>query len=186
MFIIRCPTVDDTAAIARVCAQSRRSTYKGIVQNDYLDSIDVEDWAERQRRNMAEYPNGLISHVAEVQSEVVGWAAGGPNDNTALTYSGELYAIYLLPEYQRRGIGFKLTMATAEWLIESGMSSMIVWVLAENWPARHFYQAFGGSYVQEGQFNIGGASLREVSYGWKDLRALVKGKTEPYTLGVRQ
>ena len=53
---------------------------------------------------------------------------------------------------------------------------MVVWVLAENRPARRFYEALGGEYIQEGQFTIGGVALPEVAYGWKDLASLVTKK----------
>ena len=108
MILIRYTTIEDAAAIARVHSESWRSAYRGIVPDHYRDSIDVEEWAERHRRNMTESSAGLIAHVAEVQSEVVGWAVGGPNHEAKSAYSGELYAIYLLPEYQRLGIGLKL------------------------------------------------------------------------------
>lgn len=46
--------------------------------------------------------------VAEAEGQIVGWAAGGPNREPGPDYAGELYAIDLLPEHQRRGIGLKL------------------------------------------------------------------------------
>ena len=176
MTLIRYATIEDAAAIARVHTESWRSAYRGIVPDHYLDSIDVEEWAERHRRNMAESSDGLVAHVAEVQSEVVGWAVGGPNHETESAYSGELYTIYLLPEYQRLGIGLKLVVATVDWLVESGFNSIMVWVLAENRPARRFYEALGGEYIQEKQITIGGVALPEVAYGWKDLASLVTKK----------
>ena len=66
-----------------------------------------------------------------------------------------------------------LTVASAKSLIESGMNSMLLWVLAENWPARRFYEAIGGEYISEQQLRIGNTQLPEVSYGWKTLSQLV-------------
>lgn len=50
---------------------------------------------------------------------------------------------------------------------------MLVWVLAEN-PFRRFYEALGGQYVRTEQFELGGAMLDEVAYGWRDIRTLLK------------
>ena len=152
---------------------SWRDTYRGIVPQEFLDSIKVGDWTERRFRELVSSRVGTCSHVAEVENEVVGWAYSGPNRDQDLTYAGELYAIYLLPEYQRRGIGLALTVAAAASLVESGMSSMLLWVLAENWPAHRFYEALGGEYICEQQIAIGNVPLLEVSYGWKDLSHLV-------------
>jgi hypothetical protein len=50
---------------------------------------------------------------------------------------------------------------------------MLVWVFAAN-PCRAFYEALGGRYVREQEITIGGAQLREVAYGWSDLRGLAE------------
>ena len=165
--------MDDAAAIARVQVAGWRDTYRGIVPQEFLDSISVGDWTERRFRELVSSMAGACSHVAEVENEIVGWAYSGPNRDQDSTYTGELYAIYLLPECQRRGIGLALTVSAAKSLIESGMSSMLLWVLAENWPARRFYEALGGEYISEQQITIGNVSLPEVAYGWKDLGQLI-------------
>ena len=139
----------------------------------FVDAIDVREWAERRRRSLTNVGDRVVSHVAEVEREIVGWAVGGPNRDADSTYAGELYAIYLLFDFQRRGIGRRLAAATAESLVESGFGSMLVWVLVENRSARRFYEALGAEYVQERQIAIGGASLREAAYGWEDLDRLV-------------
>ncbi len=82
------------------------------------------------------------------------------------------YAVYLLPEHQRKGIGFKLTVAIARWLMDIGVESMAVWVLADNHKARRFYEALGAEYCQEREVKVVGADLNEVAYGWSDLSRL--------------
>ena len=173
MVDIRHARIGDAAGIAQVRAESWRAANRGIVPYDYLDAIDVAEWAERQRRNMETAPLGLISFVALIHEQVVGWAACGRNRESDSPYASELYTIYLLPAHWRRGIGRLLMKAAVQSLIEHGMGSMILWVLAENWPARHFYETLGGQYVSERGIEIGGACLREVSYGWDDLNLLV-------------
>ncbi len=177
MVVIRNAEIEDAAGIARVRAESWRSAYRGIVPDEFLDAIDVNEWSERQRRNMEEVPDNLVSFVAETKGLVVGWAVGGPNRDVTFDYAGELYAIYLLPEYQRRGIGLRLTAATVRWLVGEGLSSMILWVLRENHPARRFYEALGGRLCGERQTRITGAQLPEVAYGWPDLSALAEGSS---------
>ena len=175
MAVVRYATIDDATGIARVHADSWRGAYRGIVPDDYLDAIDVDEWSERRRQDMEEMPEEWVSFVAEVNGRVVGWAVGGPNREADTDHTGELYVIYLLPEYQRRGIGLKLIVTTAAWLLDRGLRSMIVWVLAANWPARRFYEALGGAYLREQQINIGGTLLPEVAYGWSDLNCLTHG-----------
>lgn len=174
-FALRHAVIDDAAGIARVRAESWRHAYRGIVPDAYLDAIDVDEWAERQRRNMERQPQDLISLVAETEGLIAGWAASGPNRDADYAYAGELYTIYLLPEYQRRGIGTALTIATARWLVSRGMHSMLLWVLEDNHPARRFYEALGGQLCGTSQTQIAGPRLPEVAYGWTDLSGLIAG-----------
>ena len=177
-FVVRHAVIDDATGIARVRAESWRAAYRGIVPDAYLDAIDVDEWAERQRRNMEEHPDDLISLVAETEELIAGWAASGPNRDADHDYAGELYAIYLLPEHQRRGIGSELTTATARWLADQGLTSMILWVLEDNHPARRFYEALGGQLCGTRQTQIASVWLPEVAYGWTDLTGLIGGGAE--------
>lgn len=56
---------------------------------------------------------------------------------------------------------------------ERGVNSMLLWVFADNRPARGFYEALGGVPVAEDGFELGGAWLVEVAYGWRDLGVLL-------------
>ena len=172
---IRPAAVADAAAIAKVHVASTLSTYRGIMPDDYLDSIDVSEWEQRRRGQLADPGVREFSYVALDHEQIVGWAVGGPErsgDKDYKDYKGELYAIYLIQEHQSRGIGRQLTAAVARRLIDAGLTSMLVWVLSENIAARRFYEALGGEYVREQQIMVGGASLVEVAYGWKDLSSL--------------
>lgn len=172
MVLIRRADVGDAAGIGKVHAESWQTTYRGIVPDTFLDTIDADEWSERQRRNLAEAPEDVVSFVAEVEGQIVGWAVGGPNREPKLHHAGELYAIYLLSGHQRKGIGLELTVATARSLADAGMDSMVVWVLAANQQARRFYEALGGEYCQEREVEMAGTGLTEVAYAWSDLTHL--------------
>ena len=67
-----------------------------------------------------------------------------------------------------------MVASVARCLIDRGMRSMLLWVLASNQPSRAFYEQLGGIYVQTKPYEIGGATLQEVAYGWPDLPALLR------------
>jgi GNAT superfamily N-acetyltransferase len=69
--------------------------------------------------------------------QVVGFASGGPERGGRPLYTGELYATYTLQDHQRRGLGRRLKVALVRRLIQAGMASLLVWVLADN-AARRF------------------------------------------------
>ena len=172
--LIREATVVDAAAIARVHAESWRNTYAGIVPDSYLDSINIDEWTRKRQAALSARDSDTFDYVAELDGSIVGWAVGGPEGGGDPHYQGELYIIYLLASVQRQGIGARLTSEVAKRLVEAGTPSMLVWVLAANTSARRFYEYLGGEYLREKDIDIGGATLREVAYGWKDVRPLAE------------
>lgn len=165
MITIREATEADLPGIARVLVDTWRATYRGIVPDDYLNGMSYEKQVERGRQRLEEGGPERSTWVAEVDGGVVGMASGGPERTGRTDYPGELYAIYVLPAYQGRGLGRRLAAAVVKRLKGAGFGSMLVWVLAQN-PARRFYESLGGRLVSESQIEIGGAMIPEVAYVW--------------------
>lgn len=163
--------LSDAAAIGAVQVASWQTTYRGIVPQDYLDSMTVDDHARRWSRLLGRPGSLETTFVVEEEDRLVGFAMGGSEREGDRRYTGELYAIYLLREAQRRGYGRALVEAVAGALLEGGLRSMLVWVLRDNLEARRFYERLGGVYLREHDLDFGaGFTLQEVSYGWADLR----------------
>jgi GNAT superfamily N-acetyltransferase len=167
---VRRATPDDAAAIAEVQVASWRTTYRGMIADDYLDRLSVATRTQRWGEILRNTPR--IAFVAEREDgTAVGFADGGPNRTTNPpfdAFSAELDAIYLLAPHQRGGIGRRLVGAIAGALLELGHTSMLVWVLEKN-PARGFYEALGGRFVGAAEIGIDGVKYPDVAYGWDDL-----------------
>jgi L-amino acid N-acyltransferase YncA len=169
---IRAAKPEDAAAISRVHAETWRTTYKGILPDDYIGKFTA-DARERSWGSILGAParRDFVCVAEDEEGAIVGFVSGGPARGTK-DFAGELYAVYLLDIYQRRSIGRRLAAALARRLLGAGHRSMIVWVLAEN-PSRDFYSALGGMLVGEKPAEIAGANLTEVAYGWSDIRRLL-------------
>ncbi len=116
-------------------------------------------------------------YVAEVLAHgVVGFADFGEAREAIAAYEGELYAIYLLPEFQRKGIGAELFNLGVEYLVGSGKSSMYLLALEVS-PYRTFYEKMGGQVVGRKQTEIEGVRYDELVYGWNSLGCILKMKT---------
>jgi GNAT superfamily N-acetyltransferase len=168
--LVRPAEVEDAAAIARVHVATWRSTYRGLLPDDFLASLDEAGYEERWRRILDDGSGRVF--VAADGRDVVGFASGGRERAGEGGYAGELYAIYVLRESQGRGHGRRLVQAVVGGLRELGLADMIVWVLRDNAGARRFYERLGGLYVRSQPITIGSALLEEVSYGWKSLEAI--------------
>lgn len=170
--LIRKAHCTDALTIGRVQVDSWRTTYAGIVPADYLANLSYEQRGQVWGHHLSTLSGAAAMYVAETTAkEVVGFAHSGPERNGNTIYTGELYAIYLLAAYQRQGLGQQLTRAVVNGLLQHGLSSMLVWVLAAN-PSRAFYETLGGQQVAEQEITIGAARLTEVAYGWRDIRGL--------------
>ena len=118
--------------------------------------------------------DGRTAFVAEAERGVVGFVDGGANRDPVPpfdAFSGELNAIYVLDSHQRGGTGRRLVRALADWLLQAGHRSMIVWTLEAS-PFRAFYEVLGGRRVGSKQVEIDEVPYVGIAYGWDDLEAL--------------
>ncbi len=160
----------DAAAIAKVHVAAWRSTYRGLLPDDFLDSLDESGYEERWGRIVGDRASRVyVATDGDVRRDVVGFASGGRERAGEIGYDGELYAIYVLRESQGRGHGRRLVQAVVGGLRELHLRDMIVWVLRENSAARRFYERLGGEYVRTQPITIGSTLLQEVSYSWRSL-----------------
>ncbi len=169
--IIRPAAFEDAAGIARVHIDTWRSTYRGLMPDAVLNGLTIDIQQERWEENLS-HPKRTSTIVAKEGGRVVGFASYGPEPGHDYRYQGELYAIYVVEAWQRKGIGRRLLRASAVGLLERRLPNMMLWVLSTN-PARQWCEKLGGRYLRERVVEFGGKKLNEAAYGWDDLSGLV-------------
>lgn len=165
---IREAKIEDAMSIAKVHVDSWRTTYKGIISEKYLASLSYKDREDFWRERLSDGDSLWFVLVAEDDENIIGFVAGGPERSGDMDFTGELGAIYLLENYQHKGIGSQLFKAVIMRLLGIGIKTMMVWVLAEN-PSKKFYESLGGEQIYEKVITIDEAELKEIAYGWKDI-----------------
>lgn len=146
--------------------------YRGIVPDEYLAGMSYENGRSNWEMAINDPQRRTSIFVAEDDADrVVGFAACGPLRGSDPVYKAELYAIYVLQDVQRAGIGKRLVGAVVHDLKRRGYQSLLVCVLADN-PARRFYETLGGQYEGSREIPIGGRVLKEMAYGWGSLDSL--------------
>jgi GNAT superfamily N-acetyltransferase len=168
---IREACLEDAAGIAKVYVDGWRTTYPGIVSDEYLANMSYERYTNHWARILST-SDGFIYVAEDEAGNVVGFIWGGPEHNGDSLYKGELHAIYVLKSHQGQGLGRSLTRVLAEKLLEVGIEAMIVWVLAAN-SSRHFYESLGAKFVRTGPYEVDGMTLDDLGYGWTDIRVLL-------------
>ena len=144
---IRDATPEDARAIAEVHVASWRAAYRGLLPDDYLERLSVDE-REVQRREHLDDPSGEWGTlVAEEDGHVVGFATYGPSrDEDAPPGTGEVPAIYLDPALVGTGIGRDLFAEATAGLRHAGYGRATLWVLEGNERARRFYEKAGWTW----------------------------------------
>jgi ribosomal protein S18 acetylase RimI-like enzyme len=177
--VIRRATVDDAEAIARTRIDGWRASYRGLIPDAYLDSMDVHaSRALWEKILSVDSPTASVV-VAAKDADIVGFAAGNILSESKQGLEAELTGIYVRREFQRAGIGHLLLGAVLADLRAQHPNGLIVWVLAGNKPARAFYERLGAEPLIEQTFQWDGMDLVEAAYGWRDLDALAFACAHP-------
>ena len=165
---LRMATLDDAESIARIHVETWRTTYAGMLP----DNMPVGMCAEKQTRMWRRMLRGGETVVVAVHPRhgIIGFGSYGPNRSGRDGYTGEIYTLYVYPDFQGLGIGRGLLRALFAALAREGHDSALIWVLQQN-PARFFYEAMGGRTVAGRDTRMWGAALRESAYGWDSIHA---------------
>jgi GNAT superfamily N-acetyltransferase len=158
--VIRRARPEDAVGLARVHVSSWQAAYRGLIDQAFLDSLDVEVRASWWDRVLAREAN--LVHVGEVDGVVEGFCTVGASSEDGW---GEVYAIYVTPEHWGTGMGRDLLTAGEAVLAGAGFDRALLWVLDGNVRGRRFYERQG--WLLGAPFrieSIGGADVTEVRY----------------------
>lgn len=150
---------DDRMAISRIYEESWKYAYKGIIPQDYLDSIPEGHWA-------AHLDNAdMKTLVCMDDDRFVGTSSFCKSRFGRLVGWGEVVSIYLLPDYMGKGYGRFLLDAAISELKNMGHRDVFLWVLEENTRARRFYEKAGFLRTDDSMTQtIGDKDLLEIRY----------------------
>ncbi len=166
-YSVRKAEVQDAAVIAKVNVDTWRTAYKGLIPDEQLARLTYAEREKFYTEYITNNENALVYVGENEKGEVVGYALGGPERSCAGEFQGEVYAIYVLQENQGKGMGRLLFQAVVEDLSHAGMTSVMVWVLANN-PYRSFYEALGGAPAGSKRYQDHGIEIEVTAYGWQD------------------
>lgn len=149
---------DDRSEISAIYEKSWKYAYRGIVPDDYLDSIPEGRWASK-----IDNPEWKTL-VFTCDGKPVGTCSFCASRFDDFRGYGEIISIYFLPGCTGKGYGRKLLERAISELRKDGYSYVHLWVLEQNRNARAFYSKLGfedtESVIED---EIGGKMLKEIS-----------------------
>ncbi len=161
---IRTARRGDETRIAAVHDSAWREAYRGVIPGRELEQMIA-------RRGPVWWRNAILRGtrllVLEIGDALCGYTSYGRNRVPALSYGGEIFELYLAPEYQGGGFGRRMFDAARKDLADHGYRSLIVWALAENDRASGFYKRLGGRVVRRAPETFGGETRERVAFGFE-------------------
>ncbi|MGE7883992.1 N-acetyltransferase family protein [Bacillus sp. NPDC094077] len=167
---IRRAIKDDISCIAKVHADSWKTTYKGIFANEILENVTFEQRKKQWENIFQKEENPQYRFVAEtLNGEIVGFIDGGTERTGTYNCDIELYAIYVLQEYQGLKVGKRLFQALLSECKKTNMQSLLVWVVTNN-PSKRFYEKYNPEQIDM-KF-LERLNVEETAYCWRDVNQL--------------
>ena len=160
---IRGARVGDARSIADVHDAAWRDAYRGIIPGRELEKMVARRGPTWWRTAIT---RGTRLTVIDFDDKIAGYASYGRNRVPSLPYGGEIFELYLAPEFQGLGFGRRLFDAARRDLANHGFSSTLVWALADNDRALGFYEHLGGQIVRRAEERFGDQSRGRVAFAF--------------------
>jgi ribosomal protein S18 acetylase RimI-like enzyme len=162
----------DAEALARVHVTSWRETYAGLLPDGFLARMSEPGHAHRFRKELLRPGPRDVTLAALNPYGVFGYVCGGPS-RAGVAGEAEIATLYILRAAQGRGVGRRLLTDAVRALAAQGAQSLLISVLAQNAPARAFYERLGGAAAEPREEAGPGGMVTEVRYRWPDLGELL-------------
>ena len=165
--VLREATIADLRPLAELHVRTFNETHVG--PGGTGPSYATREWQWREKLSEMD-ATSFVLVLETVTKQLVGFIWCHPTKDNP-KWAARLNKIYLLREYQRRGLGKGMVAAAVDRLLANGLDSMALFTEVDNEPACNFYEQLGG----ERQLNEQG--VFEGMYGWSDLRKLKQDLT---------
>ncbi len=170
---IRLARPADAADIARVYIASWQDTYPDLIPHSFLCSMTLKGQKQRWETVIARRSPDIVIVAEHPRHGVIGMASLGPARDSGLGFDGEIYTLYVHPDYYGRGTGRALLQGAFIAMREKRFGSCVIWAHAQN-NARYFYEAMGGKLIAERVVHMMGENMPEAGFGWRNLASVVK------------
>lgn len=152
---VRAARPDEAETIARIQLSTWRTAYRTLLPKTILDGLD-QTWMARQwHAAITEPPSRahrvLVAIEQADEDHLVGFCAGGPADEQALTPhekplpdgTAAITDLLVEPRWSRRGHGSRLLAATVDLWRGDGFTSAVAWAYETDKAMRDFLTSAG-------------------------------------------
>lgn len=161
---IRLANKNDCLELSKLKQKVWQETYRGIYPNEKIDDFDYENNKEKFIK-IIENPD-IQLYVVEDEAKIIGYMDFGIPSRPFKDYKQEIGLLYILKEYQGKGIGKRLFNMAYENIKKTGFNEFFVCCNKYNIPAQKFYEKMGGEIIDIDDDNED-MSIPQVKYLYK-------------------
>ena len=166
-YVIRLSNLDDCDELSKLKQKVWNETYRGIYSDEKIDNFDYQKNSEKFAGIIMD-PNVNL-YVVEDNNKLVGYMDYGIPYRPYKDYKQEIGLLYLLKEYQKKGIGKELFTLALNKIIENGYEEFFVSCNKYNMNALAFYKKMGGTVDEVDDDNID-KSIPQVKFIYKNIK----------------
>jgi len=153
----------DAGEIASVHDLSWREAYRGIIPGKELERM-ISRRGPRWWQTAIRRGSNIL--VLDFDETVVGYATYGRNRARSIPCKGEIYELYLAPEFQGLGFGSRLFRSAKSDLARYNCHSLVVWSLCDNDRAVNFYRNLGGDAIRRAPEKFGEETRERIAFSF--------------------
>lgn len=157
---------EDCKAIIEFITKTWNETYKGIVNEEFLDNLSKTEEKRYTNaiNNFDEEKN--IQYIIKKDNKIIGFLKLSKINDDKNKEVIELQALYVLKEYQNNGIGKYLIQTALDEAKKLGYKKLIIGCLEDN-KSNGFYKKMGGVFIKKREFKLPNQTLYENVYEYK-------------------
>lgn len=161
--IIRKAEPKDAQAIAQINVDTWKDTYRGLIDDAVLNERKVDEKRIMGWLNRIQDPSYTV--LVYEDKDILGYLWAGPARD-AYQIKNEVYALYVQPDNQKKGIGSKLLEKYKQQIKGDGF---YLYALKNNIKASCFYEKNGGVIWHEATRKIEdkNTQIEEICYVFK-------------------
>ncbi len=129
-------SIEDIKELSNLEYHIWRSTYRGILPDEYLDNLDINHIQEKFKNKL--YDNSVETYLINSDMSSIGYFSLKYNNNVL-----EVSKLYILKNYQNIGVGSFVAEYIKAKTIEHHIDIVESWVIENNYISENFHKKMG-------------------------------------------
>ena len=160
MIIIRKGNIDDLEQITYVNRKTWKTTYQNIIDKDFLENLSLSISDEELENKKQEIKMGKAHYIVALDdNNVIGMLKFKKSDYKGYENTAEIQALYILKDYQNKGIGKKMVNMAINEMKKQKYKKLIIDCIEKN----------PGKYIGKREFPLNNKTYQENVYLFKNI-----------------